>query len=44
MKNRSKILSKVGVGLLASSMLLAACSNWGRLDLDYEAVQEVNAG
>ena len=40
MKNRSKILSKVGVGLLASSMLLAACSNWGRLDLDYEAVQD----
>lgn len=40
MKNRSKILSKVGVGLLASSMLLAACSNWGRLNLDYEAVQD----
>ena len=40
MKNRSKILSKVGVGLLASSMLLVACSNWGRLDLDYEAVQD----
>ena len=39
MKNHAKILSKVGVGLLASSMLLAACSNWGRLDLDYEAVQ-----
>ena len=41
MKNRSKIFSKLGLGLLTSSILLTACTgNQSQLKLDYEAVKD----
>ena len=41
MKRHTKLFSKLGIALLTSSLLLAACTNsQSKLDLDYDAVQD----
>ena len=41
MNNRTKLFSKLGIALLTSSLLLAACTNsQSKLELDYDAVQD----
>ena len=41
MNNRTKLFSKLGIALLTSSLLLAACTkSQSKLELDYDAVQD----